>query len=132
MTISFFEPNEIPQPKDKVKIELFTAHIYPDRWRVKVDIHVSAFQVRPNLGVVLLKDQEAIEVIADMAIIETMHHKMEFTLHIRRVDDPQGNYVLKTRLYYDDIHAPNDAAEIKLHIPSETDMSPDGLLFSAD
>lgn len=119
MTISFFEPGDVPQPPEKVKIEHLATSIYEDRWRVKVVVHVTPFQVRPSLAmVVLTNEEEEMQVVSELTIIETMHAKMEFTLHIRNVADPAGEYVLKIRLYYgEDIHTPFDEKQHAFSIP---------------
>jgi hypothetical protein len=104
MTISFFEPGDVPQPPDKVKIELLEAKPYQDRWRLKVRVHVTPFQQRPNLELVLLHETDSPEEqpVANLSIIETMHPRMEFTMHIRGVHDPAGQYRLRASLYYRD------------------------------
>lgn len=98
--INFFDEQDVPQPRERVKIERLEAKAYPDGWRVKLSIDVTPFQERPNLEV-RLKTAEGREV-AELSIIETMHKNMEFTLHIRGVNAPYGQYVLETDLYYDD------------------------------
>jgi len=118
MTISFFEPGEIPQPREKVKLELLSAEPLADRWRVKINIHVTPFIERPNLAVVLLREDGV--VVGEMSIIETMHNKMEFTLHIRYVEDPAGDFRLKVRLYYENILEPADESQTAFHIVHET------------
>lgn len=128
MTINFFEPGDIPQPKEKVKFTLLNADVYPDRWRIKVNVNLTPFQVRPNVAIVLVRDlpdDEPPQVVADMTIIETMHKNMEFTMHIRYVDDPQGVYWLKARLYYEQgVKEPYDESEVKIIIPSAEEMPP--------
>ena len=109
MTISFFEQGDVPQPPDKTKIEHLTATPSEDGWRVKVEIHVTPFQVRPSIEVALLNTADVEKAVANFSIVETMQPKMEFTLHIRRVDDPKGDYVVKAMLYYRD--APEENAE---------------------
>jgi hypothetical protein len=123
MTINFLAPGEIPQPKDKVKIEYFAADVYPDRWRIKVELRLTPFMMRPNVAIALLQTGDSPNVVADMTIIETMHNNMEFTMHIRGVDDPQGHYTLKARLYYEEgVMHPTDAAELPLDVPAAEDM----------
>lgn len=118
MTINFFETGEIPQPKDKVKIEHLAVEVQPDRWRIRVIINVTPFMVRPNLAVALLRDAPEPFVVADMTIIETMHNKMEFTLHVRGVPDPAGQYILKARLYYEQgVMYPADEQVFALRVP---------------
>lgn len=132
MTISFFDHGDVPQPREKVRLLKFMAQVLPDRARVKVAIHVTPFLERPSLGVVLLNaDSPDSELVADMTIIETMHDKMEFTLHVRGDQDPAGNYRLLTRLYYDqNVHQPYDEAVLTLEIP--TDMPDEDLIFESD
>lgn len=118
MSINFFEPGDIPQPKDKIKIELLSADVYPERWRVKLNLHVTPFLERPNLAVVLIRVGETPLVVADLTILETMHPRMEFTLHIQHVEDPAGDYKLKTRLYFEEgIEHPYDEKEILVVVP---------------
>ncbi len=123
MTINFFEAGDIPQPKEKVKIEKLTAEVYPDRWRVKLDIHVTPFLVRPNLAVALVRQDDPPLVVSHLAILETMHPRMEFTLHIRYVDDPAGDYQLKARLYFEEgVEHPYDEQEVSVIVPPAEDI----------
>ena len=118
MTINFFGPDDIPQPRDKVKIESMAALVLPDRGRVQVNINLTPFQVRPNVAVALVRNEGEPPIAGDMTIIETMHNKMEFTLHIRGDDDPAGDYTLKARLYYEQgVLEPADEAQIAVNIP---------------
>lgn len=122
MSINFFEPGDIPQPKENVKIELLAAEVQPDRWRIKITLNVTPFQVRPNLAVVLLTQAESPLVVADMTIIETMHNKMEFTMHIRGLPDPEGTYTLKSRLYYEQgVRHPADEREIVVEVAPQAE-----------
>jgi hypothetical protein len=136
MTISFFEPDAIPQPKDKVKIEYLAAGVQPDRWRIKIEIHVTPFQVRPNLAVALLRDSGEGDnplVVGDMTIIETMHNKMEFMLHIRGLPDPHGHYRLKTRLFYEQgVHHPTDEREVAVYVPTLDELPPPSMEENGD
>ncbi len=106
MNINFFESNDVPQPKDKVKIERLEAQPYPDGWRVKVIVEVTPFQVRPNLEI-RVKSMEG-RVISELSVIETMHRHMEFTVHIRGVSSPVGQYAAEADLFYDTPTAPQD------------------------
>lgn len=130
MTISFFEPGAIPKPPDEVKIEHLAAEVYPDRQRVKITIHVTPFQQRPSLEVHLRrKDMPAHAPVATLSIVETMHHKMDFTLHIRGVADTTGDYLLQAMLYFRAVVdqeanelppvTPQDTCEIELSIVAE-------------
>lgn len=96
--IDFFNPEDAPQPRDKVKIERLEAQPYPDGWRVKIVITLTPFQERPNLE--LNVRSQAGRVVSEMSVIETMIRHMEFTVHIRGVPSPAGDYVASAVLYY--------------------------------
>lgn len=114
--IQFFDSgDQIPQPRDKVKIEDVQAELYPDRFRVWVNIKVTPFQERPNL-LLLLRDADG-KVVSELSIIETMHATMEFTIHIRGVSDPAGDYALTVDLFYDKRNPPQDRRELTFTIP---------------
>jgi hypothetical protein len=100
MELNFFEPEHAPQPKEKVKIERLSAKAYPDGWRLRVNVDVTPFQERPSLEVMLISADG--RPVAEIAIIETMHKSMEFTIHLRGVSTPNGNYTLAADLYYGD------------------------------
>jgi hypothetical protein len=99
MEINFTDPKNVPQPRDKIRIETLAARPYPDGWRVRVNIDVTPFQERPNLEVhARTADGKP---VAHLSIIETMHNKMEFTIHIRGVTNPNGEYTLSAELSYE-------------------------------
>jgi hypothetical protein len=75
--LNFFESTDIPQPRDKIKIESVDAQPYPDGWRVKLVIRVTPFQERPSLEI-------AIDTITG------------------GLSSPVGSYLVKTELYYED------------------------------
>jgi hypothetical protein len=100
MDIHFVDPEHVPQPRDKTKIEKLAARPYPDGWRVRVNVDVTPFQERPSLEVQVIT--AAGKVIAQLSIIETMHHSMEFTVHVRGLSNPNGDYTLTADLYYED------------------------------
>lgn len=109
MTISFFEPGDVPQPPEKTKIEHIAVQPSDDGWRVKVEIHVTPFQQRPSIEMSLIKLSDNGEgntaQVSQFSIIETMHPKMEFTMHLRGISAPEGDYQLHTTMYYRDTPA---------------------------
>jgi hypothetical protein len=42
---------------------------------------------------------------------------MEFTRHIRHVDDPAGDYMLEAELFYETRNPPQDTASVNFTIP---------------
>ncbi len=117
MNVNFFDSNgnHTPQPKENVRIEEIIATPYPDRFRVRLDIKVTPFQERPNLIIVMHDENE--RVIAELNVIATMHAQMEFTLHIRGVDDPAGTYTITAELFYETRLPPQDEHVIAFEIP---------------
>jgi hypothetical protein len=122
MDIHFFDNDQVPQPKDSIRIEDLVITPYPDRRRVHIQINVTPFQERPNLLLVARDDDDAI--VSELSIIETMHASMEFTLHIRNVDDPAGVYSLTADLFYENRNPPQDQRVLGFVIP-EADQDPE-------
>ena len=89
MDIQFVEPDQVPQPREKVRIERLDVQPYPDGWRIKLNVDVTAFQERPSLELRVLRLPEE-QPIAELSVIETMHRQMEFTVHVRGVPTPNG------------------------------------------
>ena len=115
-SISFFDPDDVPQPRDKVKIEKLTATPYPDGWRVRVGVDVTPFQERPSLEITVDPvDRRPIAPI-QLSVIETMHRSMEFTIHIRGVTSSAGEYIVRAALYYESLASPQDQSEIRFTI----------------
>jgi len=118
MDMQFFDdPNLVPKPKDEIKIEALNATPYPDRFRVFVEIKVTPFQERPNL--ILVARNTDGKIVGELDIIATMHANMEFTLHIRNVSDPAGDYTLDAELFYESKNPPQDRTQIEFSIPAE-------------
>jgi hypothetical protein len=106
MSTFFFDGDQIQQPRDKVKIETLALTPYPDRIRVHIHIIVTPFQERPNL--LLVAHDEHDQIISELNVIETMHHDMEFTMHLRNVQDNAGTYTLTADLFYETRNPPQD------------------------
>ncbi len=118
MEINIFDdPNKVPKPKNEIKIESLEANVYPDRFRVRADIVVTAFQERPNL-LLIMRDSSG-KIVNELNIIATMHSEMDFTMHMRGMDDPAGDYTLEAELFYETRNPPQDSAQIEFVIPEE-------------
>lgn len=118
MDIHFYDG--APAPKDQVKIEQLETVVYPDRFRIFIHVAVSLFQERPNL---LLTARAADgRIAAELSVIETMHHDMEFTMHLRgrsanAAADPAGDYTLTADLYYETRNPPQDRRTVEFVVP---------------
>jgi hypothetical protein len=120
MEINIFnDPNKVPKSRSEIKIEDIVATPYADRFRVKAEISVTAFLERPNL-LVMLKDAQG-KIVHELNIIETMHYEMEFTFHLRGIDEPAGEYTLEVELFYETRNPPQDRGSIKFTIPEADD-----------
>jgi hypothetical protein len=117
MDIPIFDADKVPQPKEKIRIEELRAAPYPDRFRVFIEIHVTPFRDRPNL-LLALRNLDG-KLIAELNVIETMHSEMEFTMHVRGVVDPAGEYVLAADLFYENRNPPQDHREVTVVIPAD-------------
>jgi hypothetical protein len=106
MNTFFFDGDLIQQPRDHVKIESLEITPYPDRIRVHIHIRVTPFQERPNLLLVAHDDHD--RNVSELNIIETMHHDMEFTMHLRNSQDTAGVYTLTADLFYETRNPPQD------------------------
>jgi hypothetical protein len=106
MNVDFFESGAAPQPRDKIRIERLEAQPYADGWRVKITIEVTPFQERPSLEIRVRSREN--QPVAQLSVIETMHRHMEFTVHIRGVSSPVGDYTAEVDLYYDNPESPQD------------------------
>jgi hypothetical protein len=132
MTINFFEPGDVPKPREEIKIELLEVETYPDRQRIRLKLNVTPFQERPSLEVTLTHKNGIADSapVASLSIVETMHPRMEFTMHIRTGGDPAGEYNLRAVLYFRAVLDQNaetlppieaqDVKEISVTIPEKS------------
>jgi len=133
MELNLFDPKDVPQPRHLIKIERLDISPYPDGWRVKVNIDVTPFQERPNLEIRLLRAADS-RLVAELSVIETMHRAMEFTIHVRGLPSPFGDFVAEADLYYDEREKPQDKRAVSFTIregtppaePEITDEAPEG------
>ena len=116
--IFFFDTGESPQPRERVEIVALEALPYPDGSRVHIRVQMTPFLERPNLEIYAQKEDGPI--VAEMSVIETMQHILEFTLHIRGVDEVAGDYHLTAELFYDDRQQPQHRQEIDFSVESVT------------
>jgi hypothetical protein len=106
MEIPIFPSDAVPQPRNKIHIEELEITPYRDRFRVHIHLIITAFLERPNLLIVVHNSDD--KIVSELNIIETMHHDMEFTLHIRNVKEPAGEYTLTADVFYETRNPPQD------------------------
>ncbi|MDW8172583.1 MAG: hypothetical protein RML73_08875 [Anaerolineae bacterium] len=116
MEINIFnDPSQVPQPRELVKIEQIVATPYPDRVRVRIEVRVTPFLERPNL--LLVARNASGQIVNELNVIATMHAHMEFTMHMRGMADPAGDYELEVQLFYETRNPPQDIQRIAFSIP---------------
>ncbi len=104
MDIPILPQDAVPLPQDEVRITAVTVTPWPDRMRVRVHVRLTPFFERPNL--ILVAHNEEDRIVSELDVIETMSNDMEFTLHLRDVDDPAGLYTLTVSLFYETRNPP--------------------------
>ena len=115
MDLSIFPDDRVPRPPEEVEIEAVELVVYPDRRRVFLHIVVTPFFERPNL---LISVRDAVgRVAAELSVIETMHHDMEFTLHLRTPGDTAGDYSLTVEVFYQTRNPPQARSETTFVVP---------------
>jgi len=124
MDIPIFPQSEAPKPREEMRIEALDVALYRDRMRVLVHVRVTPFLERPNL-LIAVRD-EGDRLVGELNVIETMHNDMEFTLHLRGVDDPTGWYTVEVDLFYETRHPALEtrveAFEIPASAPDEDEL----------
>lgn len=134
MDILFQDPEEIPLPKNEVRIRDLKADPWPDGQRVRVYVETDPFQYRPNLDIIILGEDGS--EISSISIIESMTRKMEMTMHLRETG--KGDQCqLRVNLYYfkdvegredleTDLNDPQivDRSSIRFTIPGQKDSEP--------
>jgi hypothetical protein len=119
MDLPLYPDGFAPRPPDEVEIETVELVVYPDRRRVFLHVAVTPFLKRPNLLLTARSADGA--VAAEMSVIETMHHDMEFTMHLRRPGDTAGEYSLTIDLYYESRNPPQARYDMTFVVPDATD-----------
>lgn len=119
MDLPIYDGGQVPKPREEVRIEEVETVVYPDRFRLYIHIVVTPFLERPNL-LITARDSEN-RVVAELSIIETMHYDMEFTMHLRNLTEPAGDYTLTIDLYYETRNPPHDRRVVPFIVPEATE-----------
>jgi hypothetical protein len=119
MDIHLSEGAESPKPREEVRIQELETVVYPDRFRIFIHIRVMPFLERPNLLITARNAED--RVVSELSIIETMHNDMEFTMHLRNVQEPAGEYTLTADLYYESRNPPQDRRTVTFVVPEATE-----------
>ncbi|RCK74292.1 MAG: hypothetical protein ANABAC_2494 [Anaerolineae bacterium] len=96
MEAFFRDPNEPVFPPVEVRIKALRADPRSDGQRVRVFLHITAFQKRPSGEVRILNAQG--DELASASFIEALSPRMEFTLHLR--GEVLNPHRLQARIFY--------------------------------
>lgn len=120
MEFFFPEDNLHRTPPEETKILSLAAEPYIDGRRVRVNVEMSPFEVRPHLEFTLT-DSENKE-ISSASFVEPLSWKLEFTMHLR-TKPADGPLDLTANLYYPD--GPEaDPASVRIDLETPHQDSP--------
>jgi hypothetical protein len=105
-----------PRTPEAVQIESLEITPYPDRRRIHIRLKITPFLQRPN--VLIVAQHESGINVGELNIIETLHFDMEFTLHIRNLQETTGTYTLTADVFYKSRNPPQDRRVIQFVIPA--------------
>ena len=95
--LEFFEPEDVPQPKEEVRIRRLAARPYSDGRRVRLEVSLTPFIERPNVEFEIVNGQG--QSVGTLNVIESMDHDFELTMHVRG-PAPRGVHTVRARLFY--------------------------------
>lgn len=105
MNIFLQDPNEIRLPPAQVRLVKVQVKAQPNGKQVKIHLELTPFMKRPNIEVAITSGTG--QEVGHTSILETMLHKLEFTMHLRQVD-PGSKLTMETKVYYQKLPEPSD------------------------
>jgi hypothetical protein len=121
MNIFLQDPNEIRLPPEEVRLTQVQVTPQPNGMQVKVHLELTPFMKRPNIEVSILT--KAGREVGHTSILETMLHKLEFTIHLRQAK-PGDELSMQTTVYYQKLPEPSETpVEIPLPDPLIVDQA---------
>lgn len=109
MDLFFADPDEVPLQPEDVRIREFRVEPWSDGRRVRVTLEVDPFQKRPSAEVAIRN--AAGEVVAEVAVIESITRKIEFNMHLR-MPETAGSYCARAVLFFQTLPAVNDGEPV--------------------
>lgn len=98
MEIKFFEdPEEIPQPREKVRFNQLGVFVHEDRRRVTIGFDITPFLERPSIEVNIWNDKA--QLASSLSVIEAIETKFSLVMHLRD-KNPGMDYSIEAELYY--------------------------------
>lgn len=95
------DPELAPRPRGEVRIREMQVTPYPDGKRLRVQIVLTPFMPsdRPSLEIAVRRPDGL--PVASVSVIESMHHHLNLTVHLREQHLPPGEYTVQADLYYE-------------------------------
>jgi len=118
------QPLYVPEnavPPQGVRFEKLEVEPQPNTRRVRVHVQITPFTSPPNLRVSILDPNSL--VASSVHIVETIHHRMTFTMHIRSAP-LSDQYTLKAEIYYPDID-PVDRRALQFSLSADSNDESD-------
>jgi len=97
LDLELVDPQDVPVPREDVRLRGLTATPLGDLRRVRVDIRITPFLERPNLEIDLVSPGG--ETVARASVIEADHPILTITMHLRQEAEP-GEYAIRSVLSY--------------------------------
>src|SRR5512139_85740 len=95
----FFPADDLERvPPERTRLESVEAVPYPDGERVRVNLRITPFLVRPYIEIAVHDGAE--HEVAAASVVEPMSWNLELTLHLRGAS--AGPFTVEARLYYPD------------------------------
>jgi len=126
MNIYLQDPNEVRLPPEEVRLTKVEVIPQPNGKQVKIHIELTPFMKRPNIEVSITS--EAGKEVGHTSILETMLHKLEFTMHLRQVE-PGAELNLETTVYYQKLPEPSDTP-VEIPLPDPLIVDHNAITFS--
>jgi hypothetical protein len=115
LDLNLVDPEDIPRPREEVRLREMVVTPLADRRRVRVDVELTPFLERPNLDVDLVGPGG--EPLARTSVIEADSPSFSLTLHIRGA--PRGGeHVVRGSLSYAG-EPPQDPCERRFVLPPD-------------
>jgi hypothetical protein len=126
MNIFLHDPNEIRLPPEEVHLTKVQVTPQPNGRQVKVLLELTPFMKRPNIEVRITN--RAGREVGHTSILETMLHKLEFTMHLHQVE-PDDELRMETTVYYQKLPEPS-AMLVEVPLPDPTVVDHHAMPFS--
>lgn len=111
----FDDASQAPLPPEEVRIESLEVQPFGDGRRLKVQVHLTPFQIPPSIDLVINKQD--LEEVASTSIIGAGSPRMALVMHLR-LQDASGRYSLVASASYEE-HGEVDRKQVDFTLPDD-------------